>query len=397
MLGGCRVIDCSDQLGWLAGRMLADLGATVVKIDPPGSSPGGPAWRAYNLNKRPLPLNLETEAGWAVLERLLDHADVLIECVHPGSPLASRFDPERVAARHPDLVHVSITPFGRTGPRAHWQASDLELMAASGAMSLAGEPDGEPVRVSAPQSYAWAGAHGAVGALVALIGRAMIGRGQHVDVSAQGSVIPALAHAPTFVDLLGVTPTRSGAFITGRAMPGARFRTFWPCADGYLNFILYGGSAGRRSNEQLVAWMRDAEAPLGVLDAIDWSTFAPTRLTQEQIDQLEAPIGEFFCNITMHRFLEEAHRREMLGYPVFTVTDILADPQLSARKFWHDTTGPDGGRLRSCGAFVMVDGKRSSIEVPQQGTSDITQILTEFSFSPDEIEGLVHSAIVEAA
>lgn len=397
MLSGCRIVDCSDQLGWLAGRMLADLGATVIKIDPPGNGSGGPAWRAYNVNKRLLPLNLDTEAGWTVLERMLDHADVLIECAHPGSPLASRFDPERMAARHPRLVHVSITPFGRTGPRAHWQASDLELMAAAGAMSLAGEPDGEPVRVSAPQAYPWAGAHGAVGALVALLGRATIGRGQHVDVSAQGSVIPALAHAPTFVDLLGVTPGRSGAFMTGRALDGARFRVFWPCADGYLNFILYGGSAGRRSNEQLVAWMRDAGAPLGALAAVDWSTFAPTKLSQEQIDQLETPIGNFFSGITMQCFLEEASRREMLGYPAFTVADIAADPQFSARDFWHDTTEPDGGRRRYCGAFVVVDGERPPLKLPQQGDADITQILADFGFSAAEIAKLANGGVEEAA
>ncbi|MDD2735701.1 MAG: CaiB/BaiF CoA-transferase family protein [Desulfuromonadaceae bacterium] len=397
MLSACRVVDCSDQLGWLAGRMLADLGATVIKIDPPGCRTEKPDWRAYNINKHPLPLNLDMEAGQSVLEIMLEHADVLIECAHPGSPLAAYFDPERVAARHPNLVHVSITPFGRTGPRAQWQASDIELMAAAGAMSLAGEPDGEPVRVSVPQSYSWAGAHGAVGALVALIGRTIIGRGQHVDVSAQMSVIPALAHAPTFVDLLGITPSRSGAFMTGRALDGAQFRTFWPCADGYLNFILYGGSAGLRSNEQLVAWMRDAEAPLEELATINWSTFAPTNLIQEEIDKLEAPIGNFFRGITMKNFLEEASRREMLGYPAYTVADIAVDPQLSKRDFWHDTTDPGGGKHRYCGAYVMVDGERPSLQSPKQMNSNMEHILAEFGLDPLLIGVLTNNAVEEEA
>lgn len=397
MLSGCRVVDCSDQLGWLAGRMLADLGADVVKIEPPGSSHEGPAWRAYNVNKRLLPINLETEAGWALLEGMLDHTDVLIESAHPGSPLAALFDPERVANRHSGLVHVSITPFGRSGPRAHWQASDLELMAAGGAMSLAGDPDGEPVRVSSPQSYPWAGAHGAVGALVALIGRATIGRGQHVDVSAQASVIPALAHAPTFFDLLGVTPGRSGAFMTGRALDGARFRVFWPCADGFLNFILYGGTAGRRSNEQLLAWMSEAGAPLGALSSVDWSTFAPTKLTQEEIDQLEAPIGNFFRSITMQKFLEETSSREMLGYPAFTVADIDSDPQLSARNFWYDVTNQDGSQHRYCGAFLMVDGERTPLHIPQHGNTELAEILAMFALSAEEIAKLTNISAEEAA
>ena len=393
MLTGCRVLDCSDQLGWLTGRMLADLGATVVKIDPPGSVSGGPAWQANNFNKQPFPLDLSTGEGFEVLERMLDNADLLIECAQPGSPLAERFDPAALAVRHPKLVHVSITPFGRTGPRSRWQASDLELMAAAGAMSLAGEPGGEPLRVSAPQSYAWAGAHGALGALVALVGRSVIGRGQHVDVSAQGSVIPALAHAPTFVDLLGVTPSRSGAFMTGRALEGARFRAFWPCRDGYLNFILYGGPAGRRSNEQLVAWMADAGAPLGALSEVGWSGFAPTLLNQEQIDRLEEPIGNFFSGITMQSFLEEASRREMLGYPAFTVADISADPQLSARDFWQEQTGADGVRRRYCGAFVMVDGERPA----KSAVGELADTLERFGLDPREIAELGNNATEEAA
>jgi benzylsuccinate CoA-transferase BbsE subunit len=155
------------------------------------------------------------------------------------------------------LLVVAIRPFGGVGPRSAWKASDIELMAAGGAMALAGEPDGLPVRVSEPQSYGWAGAQAAIGALVALFRREATGRGDLVDVSAQASVIAALSHAPAFVDLLGVEPTRAGAFMTGRSIKGARYRVFWPCRDGYINFIFYGGMAGRRTNEQLVAWMRE--------------------------------------------------------------------------------------------------------------------------------------------
>src|SRR5260370_1393492 len=134
----------------------------------------------------------------------------------------------------------------------------------------------------------------AIGALVALSHRDATGRGDLVDVSAQASVVTALSHAPAFVDLLGLEPTRAGAFMTGRSIKGARYRVFWPCRDGYINFIFYGGVAGRRTNEQLVAWMRECGADLGALAAIDWKVWDPTKADQSEVDGIEAPPAKFF-------------------------------------------------------------------------------------------------------
>jgi benzylsuccinate CoA-transferase BbsE subunit len=223
MLDGLRTLDCSDRLGWLAGRILADLGAEVVKVEPPDAGLGASDWQAYNANKRLLRLDPGRLRERAALVELLAHADILIETAAPGSPLAELFRPDELRARNPRLIQVSIRPFGADGPRAHWQASDLELMAAGGALSLAGEPGGAPTRVSAPQAGLWAGAQAAVGALVALAHRGATGAGQQVAVSAQAAVLTALAHAPTFYDLLGqVHALRQ--YITGRTWTGARMR-----------------------------------------------------------------------------------------------------------------------------------------------------------------------------
>src|SRR5512140_3466056 len=129
MLQGYRVVDCTSELGWLAGRLLADLGADVVKIEPPGEDVlASTAWQACNVNKRLLRLDVSMPPGAANRERLLALADVLIEA---GSPRdATLLDPVALHERHPHLVHVSVTPFGRSGPHATWLASDLELMAA---------------------------------------------------------------------------------------------------------------------------------------------------------------------------------------------------------------------------------------------------------------------------
>lgn len=352
MLAGRRVLDTTERLGWLAGRLLADLGAQVVKIESPQADVEDVEWRALNVGKRLLRLDCASVEGAQRLARLAGEVDILLCTPAPGERC------ERFLGPNPRLIVVAITPFGLRGPRAGWLASDIEIMAAGGAMSLAGEADGAPMRVSAPQAYAWAGAQAAVGALVALRHRAASGRGQLVDVSAQSAVITALAHAPTFVDIAGSAPERAGAFMTGRSVAGAKFRVFWPCRDGYLNFILYGGAAGRRTNEQLVAWIRDCGSDPGPLGTIDWSRWDPTRAAQHEVDAIEAPIGRFIATLEKREFLREAHWRGMLGYPVSTVADIAADPQLEARGFWRDLPGRVGRTERHCGAFVMVDGVR---------------------------------------
>jgi benzylsuccinate CoA-transferase BbsE subunit len=354
LLEGVLIVDATHRLGWLAGRVLADLGADVIKLEPPGSDRGRADWRAFNVNKRVLELDRAKAADQAQIETLLHAADICL--LTPGAcDFGARLDPDALRTDYPRLVVVAIRPFGGVGPRRGWKASDLELMAAGGAMALAGEPDGMPVRVSEPQSCGWAGAQAAVGALIALYKRDITGRGDLVDVSGQASVVTALSHAPAFVDLNGIEPTRAGAFMTGRSIKGARYRVFWPCRDGHINFIFYGGAAGRRTNEQLLAWMRERGAELGALAGIDWKTWDPTKAEQAEVDAVEAPVLEFFAGLTKREFLTEGHRREMLGYPVSTVADIAGDPQLEARGFFQTVAG---SRERFCGSFAMVDGVR---------------------------------------
>jgi crotonobetainyl-CoA:carnitine CoA-transferase CaiB-like acyl-CoA transferase len=354
LLDDVLIIDATDRLGSLAGRLLADLGADVIRIEPPGSDRGGSQWRAANVNKRVVEFDATQAAHRARLEALLTGAAICL--LTPGStPADGDLDPDVLRARYPRLVVVAIRPFGNAGPLSGWKGSDIEIMAAGGAMALAGEPDGMPVRISEPQSYAWAGAQAASGALIALYKREATGCGDLVEVSAQACVVTALSHAPAFVDLNGIEPTRAGAFITGRSIKGARYRVFWPCRDGYINFIFYGGVAGRRTNEQLVAWMRECGAELGALAAIDWKSWDPTRADQAEVDAIEAPVMKFFAAMTKREFLIEGHRREMLGYPVSTVADIASDPQLEARGFFQSVAGSSE---RFCGSFAVVDGAR---------------------------------------
>lgn len=389
MLSAYRVLDLSNRIGWLAGRLLADLGAEVIKVETPGACIESADWQAYNVNKRLLRLDLESAAGQLALDRLLGGFDVLIESTPPSDPAAPFLRVERLKAINPRLIHVSVTPFGSAGPRADWLASDLEMMAAGGAMSLAGEPDGTPMRVSVPQSYCWAGAQAAVGALMALLHRTVSGgAGQHVDVSAQAAVMLALSHAPAFWDMEGSIPTRAGAYVTGRSIKGAKYRAFWPCADGFLNFVLYGGPAGRRTNAQLIGWMRERDADLGVLAQVDWKRFDPKAADQDEVDALERPIAAFFMQISKREFLEEASRREMLGYPVSTMPDITSDPQLAARDFWQYLAGTDGKSQRHCGSFSIVDKVRAPLRHPPGKEVDFQELLAESGPRPRSDAGV---------
>jgi crotonobetainyl-CoA:carnitine CoA-transferase CaiB-like acyl-CoA transferase len=367
-----RVLDLTGPLGFLCGKILGDLGADVIKIEPPGGDPARnePSaqslfWLAYNANKRGITLDLESETGRQLLLRMAKTADFVVESFAPGTMENWGLGYGSLREENPGLILVSITPFGREGPYRDFQGSDLEIMALSGAMSLAGEKDGEPMRVTVPQTPGWVGAEAAMGALTALIYRHATGRGQRVDVSAQVAVMAALSHAPAFWDLNRENPRGAGEFLTGRSVRGAMMRAFWRCRDGWINFIIYGGAAGRQSNQQLVAWMDEKDLAPAWLKETDWKNFEVTTISQEEVDRIEAPIGRFFATLTKREFHAGAVKRGMLGYPVSTVEDIYRDPQLAARCFWQDVGDPvSGAHLKYPGGFAVIDGQRLPISRP---------------------------------
>ena len=239
LLSPYRVLDLTDDLGFLTGKIFGDLGAEVIKIEPPLGDPArrrppflkngnGSSqslyWQAYNTNKRGITLDLHQQQGRDLFFRLAKTADFIIESFQPGTLEEWGLQYEFLSREHPGLILVSITPFGQEGPYRDFLGSDLEIMALSGAMSLAGEKDGEPMRVSVPQSPMWVGAEAVMGALTALAYRTLTGKGQHVDVSAQVAVMAALAHAPAFWDLNRVNAQRAGIYVTGRSVNGAAIR-----------------------------------------------------------------------------------------------------------------------------------------------------------------------------
>lgn len=372
LLDGLRVIEIAGDDIWgasavaHAARILADLGADVIKVEPPTGDPvravppfvhdragpdSGLLWIALNANKRGVRLDLPREGDR--LRALLSSADVLVQA-------REVVDKATAASWSPSLITVSVTPYGLAGPLAGVPASDLEVTASSGALALAGEPGRAPVRTTLAQSPFWSGMYAAMGALFALAARAATRRGQQVDVSGQASMVTVHPPAAVHWDVAKEEHRRLGAFLIGRSRVGARFRNIWDCADGHVSFAIQGGPIGRHTGRMLASWMDARGFRPAEFTAIDWDAFDNRTLTQEQVDTLEAEVGAFFRTLTKREFFAGVIERNMLGYPVADASDVYADAQLSAREFWQQTP-IDGTTLPFPGGFALFDGERPRV------------------------------------
>jgi crotonobetainyl-CoA:carnitine CoA-transferase CaiB-like acyl-CoA transferase len=199
-LQGLRVLDLSDEKGQFCARLMADMGADVIKIEPPDGDPVrrlGPfyhdqealdkslAWFLLNTSKRGLTLDLTTPRGAAVFRHLVASADFVVESFPPGTLDRLGLGYEALTQIRPDLILTSISPYGQSGPYRDYLAHDLDVLAMSGTLYLCGDPDRPPTQVGTPQSTLYAGLHGYIGSLLAHYHRLESGAGQWVDVAMQ--------------------------------------------------------------------------------------------------------------------------------------------------------------------------------------------------------------------
>jgi benzylsuccinate CoA-transferase BbsE subunit len=409
LLTGLRVLDLADGSGSLCGRILADLGADVIKVEPPGGDPARQeppfagdvpepdrslSWFAANINKRGITLDRATETGCELFRRLVETADVVIETPLDGHGL----DYVALSSANPRLILATLTPYGLAGPLSACPASDLEVTAASGSLWLAGESGRPPVRTSVPQSPSWTGMYAAAGVLMAVLAREATGQGQQVDVSAQAGMVTAISQAPIFWDLLGEEQHRSGPYLEGRSVTGARFRNVWPCRDGYITFALYGGQAGRDTGRALVAWMDESmpgsAAPL--LRDLDWDHFDVATASQDLVEQIEAAMAPFFLGLSKTEFFSGVLARNMLGYPLSTVDDMARDEQLASRGFWQTVETAWDGTVGAPGSFALFDGERPPLKrpAPRVGEHNLDVFHGELGLRPEEVATLRSAGIV---
>ena len=358
VLKDCRVLDFSNEIGFLCGKILGDFGADVIKVEPPGGDPSrniGPFyqdiphpekslyWFAYNNNKRGITLNIETNDGRELLKRLIKKADIVIESFAPGHLDELGIGYSGLSQINKGVILTSITPFGQVGPYSNYKASDIGITAMSGCMYVLGDPDRPPVRSSFPVSYMWAGAYAALGTLMAFFHRQLTGEGQHVDVSAQASMAWSADTAPFYWEAEGKIPGRVGNAIAGRSVHGATMRAAYPCKDGYICWLIYGAKAGGITNKETMKWMDEKGMSTDWLKTQDWDKFDPAPATQEDFDRIMEPVAGFLKGLTKKEFFEEAVKRRIMGYPVSTAKDIIENPQLKARGVWQDVEHPELG------------------------------------------------------
>ena len=411
LLAPYRVLDLTDERGLLAGKILADLGADVVQIEPPGGNPArniGPFygddpqpekslfWWAYAANKRSITLDLEQKGGQALLKKMVAEADFLVESFAPGYLDTLGLGYDLLAEINPKLVMVSITPFGQDGPYSNYQATDIVGMALGGFMYLTGDDDRAPIRISFPHFYLHGGAAGATAAMLAHTYRITSGQGQYVDVSCQQAVAKTLAHAPQIWDIEGAILKRMGVY---RQTSGEnRVRINWPCKDGYVNYMVQGGSVAY-STRALLEWMKEDSFDTADLDTIDWEKMGYGAITPELMDQLGGPLGDFFKGHTRAELVQGSLDRRILLFPVATPSALQDHPQLEARGYFKELEHPElGATVQYPGAFVKSGDGEDIAGIyrrpPLIGEHNTVIFQGELGITGSELESLKRSGVI---
>jgi len=362
--------------------MLAELGVDVIKIEPPGGDPARNIapfykdipdpekslfWFAFNTNKRSITLNIETADGKGIFKRLVKTADFVIESFAPGYMNSLGLGYSVLEELNPGLVMTSITPFGQTGPYAHYKASDMILSAMGGFMYVNGYPDQPPVRISAPQAYCAGSIHGAMATLIAYYYRETSGVGQHVDVSTQEAVTHLLSIGPGEWESTKINAMRAGPglFHARPTPPGPTMPRFhWPCKDGYVSFILGGGvQRGLVNSTAVLLEMMNKEGMGGWLKDYDPNTFDGSTITQEERERMNEVFLAYFKTKTKQELFDAAIEKGIVLCTLNTTKDIVESPQLAAREYFIKVEHPElGDTITYPGVSVK------SSEVPPQVT-----------------------------
>jgi crotonobetainyl-CoA:carnitine CoA-transferase CaiB-like acyl-CoA transferase len=406
-----RVLDLTNRNGYLCGKILADLGADVIKIESPGGDPDrciGPfyqhapnrerslLWFSYNANKRGITLKLDSREGQQIFKTLAGQADFVVESFPPGYLDDLGLGYANLADINPRLIYTSITPFGHTGPYRNYKASDLVIMAMSGLLYITGRPDESPVRISFPQSFLLAGAHAAAASLIAYFYRETTGQGQFVDVSAQECVLWEISNAVPLWELNSKILKRVGSYLSGR-WTDTKQKLLWRCKDGYVIFYILGGDFGLKTNRAIAAWMQEEGLASEFLAHFDWTVFDMSRQTQEIQDKMEAPIAELFLKYTKAELYSEALKRKIMLCPVSTARDIFENAQLNARNFWVEVDYPEiPAKIAHPGPFARLSETPllRTRKAPLPGEHNMEIYEKEMGFSEQDLSVLNQSGII---
>lgn len=353
-LGGRRVVELADDSGVYCGKLLADMGADVIKIERPGGDAtraippfvdGAPAadaslFFAYmNTSKRGVTLDLSRSEGQELFRKLVATADLVVETLPPGRLDGWGIGYDVLAAENAALVFTSITGFGQTGPQRDFASSDLVANALGGAMTATGDAADPPVVLAGSQAQIATSTCAAASSLIALHHSRLTGVGQRVDVSAL-EVMASVTHICGVGKWLddGIIPKRGGTGLFASVPSGS-----YECSDG-LVYLMVNRPAHWRA---LAQWINEATGNEEVLDPM-FEGPSSNRIPYREL--LDLFIGEFSARFRVDEIYREGQRRHIAFTPVNTAAQVCEDRHLAAREFFVAVEHPTAGTLRQPGA-----------------------------------------------
>ena len=354
-LSSLRVLELADQKGEFCGKLMADLGADVVKVEPPGGETTrsvGPflddiphpnrslSFWHYNTSKRGVTLDLESDEGRTLFRRLASTADIVLETFAPGYLASLGLAYDALSAADPRLIMCSLTPFGQSGPWRDYQSSDLLHMAAGGQMASSGYndsdvPDAPPIAPGG--GNAWhTGAHYAyIAIMAALVHRTSSGEGQYIDASVHDACALSTESAvASYIYRDEVVIRQTGRHHAAQPTP----RTQYPTKDGKYVNALTGGRLDPAYVRSLAEWF-DGHGLAG--DLMDERYRDPEVIAKNARHIVEDVLANFIANRTAEEVYHEAQER---GYPwgaVRAPDELLTDQHLEDREFWTEVEHPE--------------------------------------------------------
>ena len=375
MLSPYTVLDLTDDKGEFAGMLLGDLGADVIKIEPPEGSnsrkmepflDGAPdserslRYFAFNRNKRGVTLDLNSDDGKLALRSLAEKADFIIESAPPGEMdrLGVGFDVLRQV--NPRIVHVAITPFGQDGPYANFAANDLTLAAMSGQMSVQGDPNRPPVRITVPQVWLHASAEAVVGALTAHARMLATGEGQFVDVSAQTAMFWSMLHARLAHPIQGSNFNRGGSVLQ---LGTLSVPVVYECADGHIVALPSGATMVK-----MVHWLvADGVVPEEWIEGEDWPIYERNLFQENAVrypmEEVVDAVSRYIKRRTKAELLELGLREGVTLAPVSTAEDLIRFRHLEERGYWLTAPLPNGSEVRALGVLARPTATPMSVRL----------------------------------
>jgi benzylsuccinate CoA-transferase BbsE subunit len=356
-LDGLRVLEIADEKGQWCGKLLADLGADLIKIEPPGGESTrqvGPflddlphrdrslSFWHYNTSKRGVTLNLQAEEGRSLFRRLASNADVILETLPPGSLPSMGLGYNDLKGQNSGLVMCSLTPFGQTGPWKDYQTSDLLQLAAGGQMGCCGYeeevvPDAPPIAGGGGQAWHMGGHYAYIAIMAALVYRTTTGKGQYIDASVHEACALTTEPAVPIYIYRGEVVLRQ----TGRhAFPTIRPKTQFRCKDGKLVNLSLGFGITPRELRVLAEWM-DSQ---GQAEDLMEERYRDTAVIQENTPHIFEVITKFIGNLTQEETYHGAQERGVNWGAIRTPDDLLEDGHLHDRGFWTNVEHPELGR-----------------------------------------------------